>query len=102
VVKNIDNGKSFYKIEQLKDEKENIRYEYDEYVKACMITVIFFGTMSISVGLVDNLFVKCTSLILFTLLIGGTFMLYFRPQMSKKRKELDDVKKKLQDEYKKI
>jgi hypothetical protein len=94
--------KILYKIDQLKDKKENIKYEYDEYVKACMITVIFFGTMSISVGLVDNLFVKCGALILFTLIIGGTFLIYFRPQMSKKRKELEDVKKDLQDEYKKL
>lgn len=94
--------KILYEIEQLKDKKENITYEYDEYVKACMITVIFFGTMAISVGLVDNLFVKCTSLILFTILIAGTFLIYFRPQMTKKRKELEDIKKMLQDEYKKL
>ena len=94
--------KSLYKIEQLKDEKENLKYEYNEYTMACMITVIFFGTMSISVGLVDNLFVKCGSLILFTLLIGGTFLIYFKPQMAKKRKELEDVKKRLQEEYKKL
>lgn len=94
--------KVLYKIEKLKDEKENIKYEYDEYVKACMITVIFFGTMTISVGLVDNLFVKCGSLIIFTLLIGGTFLMYFRPQMTKKRKELEDVKRKIQEEYQKL
>jgi cell division protein FtsL len=94
--------KVLYKIEKLKDEKENIKYEYDEYVKASMITVIFFGTMAISVGLVDSLFVKCGSLIIFTLLICGTFLIYFKPEMTKKRKELEDVKNKIREEYQKL
>ena len=91
------------KIEQLRDDKEDIKFEMGKILDYFLGGIIFLATTALMVTIaVNNIFLKLIASLSFIVLIIFMFFNYFKPMLEKKKKEYNEKKIKIQELYTKL
>ena len=90
-------------IEQYKFQKQHLEFEYQQISNSWLTLLIFLATISISTALIlNNIWLILFDGIIYLMIILSSYLLYFRNKLCEKNKQIDSLKKMINELYNSI